>query len=67
MSRPRFCELIDMPDRAWRRWQVRARTGDPARRPWPQPVVADVEAVVATRAEAHPGWGHRKVWAASRH
>ncbi|HZY29451.1 MAG TPA: hypothetical protein VFE49_14465, partial [Jiangellaceae bacterium] len=27
MSTTRFCELIDMPERTWRRWQVKARTG----------------------------------------
>jgi hypothetical protein len=67
MSRPRFCELIDMPDRTWRRWQARARSGDPTRGPWPQPVSALVEAVVVKHAEAHPGWGHRKVWAMTRY
>jgi transposase InsO family protein len=67
MSTTRFCELIDMPERTWRRWQARARTGGPTRGPWPQPVSAAVEAVVVKHAEAHPGWGHRKVWAMTRY
>ncbi len=58
MSTTRFCQLIDMPERTWRRWQTRARLDEPARGPWPpQPVSAPVEAVVVKHAEAHPAWG----------
>lgn len=67
MSTTRFCQVIDMPERTWRRWQARARTAEPVRGPWPQPVSAAVEAVVVKHAEAHPGWGHRKVWAMTRY
>jgi putative transposase len=66
MSTTRFCELIDMPERTWRRWQARARDGEPVRGPWPMPVSAAVEATVIKHAEQHPAWGHRKVWAMSR-
>ncbi|WP_290512544.1 hypothetical protein [Aeromicrobium sp.] len=38
MSTTRFCQLIDMPERTWRRWQARAGAGEPTRGPWPQPV-----------------------------
>jgi putative transposase len=67
MSTARFCRLIDMPERTWRRWQARARAGVPARGPWPAPVAETVEPYVVKHAEAHPAWGHRKVWAMTRH
>jgi len=33
MSTARFCRLIDMPERSWRRWQARVRAGWPAQGP----------------------------------
>jgi putative transposase len=66
MSTTRFCQMIDMPERTWRRWQSRARAGEPTRGPWPMPVSATVETVVVKHAEAHPACGHRKVWALTR-
>jgi putative transposase len=66
MSTTRFCRLIDMPERTWRRHQARARAGMPVKGPWPMPVAESVEAVVVKHAEAHPAWGHRKVWAMTR-
>jgi transposase InsO family protein len=67
MSTARFCALIDMPERTWRRWQARARAGEPTRGPWPRPVSDVVEPYVVKHAEAHTAWGHRKVWAMTRH
>ena len=67
MSTARFCRLIDMPERTWRRWQARARTSQPPKGPWPQPSRAAVRDVVIAHARAHPAWGHRKVWAMTRH
>ncbi|WP_272653467.1 hypothetical protein [Microbacterium sp. EF45047] len=29
MSTARFCKLIDMPERTWRRWQAKARQEQP--------------------------------------
>jgi transposase InsO family protein len=66
MSTTRFCRLIDMPERTWRRHQARARAGMPVKGPWPMPVAESVEAIVVKHAEAHPAWGHRKVWAMTR-
>jgi len=66
MSTSRFCRLIDMPERTWRRWQARSRGGEPVRGPWPMPVSTVAEAAVVKHAEAHPAWGHRKVWAMCR-
>jgi len=60
MSTTRFCRLIDMPERTWRRWQTRARVDEPARGPWPPPVsaaaAAAAQAAVVSHAEAHPAW-----------
>ena len=67
MSTARFCRLLDMPERTWRRWQARTRAGQPARGPWPAPVTERVEPYGVKHAEAHPAWGHRKVWAMTRH
>ncbi len=67
MSTTRFCQLFDMPERTWRRWQARARDGQPPKGPWPAPVAETVEPYVVKHAEAHTGWGHRKVWAMTRH
>ena len=57
MSTARFCTLIDMPERTWRRWQARARDGRPARGPWPAPVSEAVEPYVVKHAETHPRGG----------
>jgi transposase InsO family protein len=67
MSTARFCRLVDMPERTWRRWQARTRVGRPVKGPWPAPVAETIEAYVVKHAEAHPAWGHRKVWAICRH
>ena len=37
MSTTRFCQLIDMPERTWRRWQAKARAARPPKGPWPRP------------------------------
>ncbi|MCB1285958.1 MAG: IS3 family transposase [Microthrixaceae bacterium] len=67
MSTARFCALVDMPERTWRRWQANARAGRPVKGPWPRPVRDAVRDTVRRHALAHPGWGHRKVWAMTRH
>ncbi|WP_100813977.1 integrase core domain-containing protein [Microbacterium lacus] len=67
MSTARFCELFDMPERTWRRWQARARADQPPKGPWPQPARDAARALTITHAMAHPAWGHRKVWAMTRH
>jgi len=67
MSTTRFCRLIDMPERTWRRWQARAAAGEQVCGPWPAPVAATVQDAVVGHAQAHPAWGHRKVWAMTRY
>jgi hypothetical protein len=39
------------------------RAGDPAKGPWPAPVVDRLEPVVAKYADDWDAWGHRKIWA----
>jgi len=67
MPTARFCRLVGMPERTWRRWQARARSGWPVKGPWPAPVAERVEPEVVKHAEAHVAWGHRKVWAMTRY
>lgn len=67
MSTTRFCQLIEVPGRTWRRWQADARTGEPVKGPWPQPARAAAAGLVDAHALAHPVWGHRKIWAMVRH
>nr|WP_254668967.1 IS3 family transposase [Brevibacterium sp. CS2] len=56
-----------MPERTWRRWQAKARTGTAVKGPWPQPARQAASELVVTHALAHPAWGHRKIWAMVRH
>ncbi|WP_245992436.1 hypothetical protein [Prauserella muralis] len=63
MPTSRFCQLIGIPERTYRRWQARTVAGEPTTGPWPMPVTERVEPYVVKHAEAHPEWGHRKVWA----
>lgn len=67
MSTARFCALIDMPERTWRRWQANARAQRPPKGPWPRPARTAAVDLVREHALAHPAWGHRKVWAMVRH
>lgn len=67
MSTARFCALIGMPERTWRRWQANARAGRAPKGPWPRPQRDAVREVVCRHALAHPAWGHRKIWAMVRH
>jgi hypothetical protein len=55
MPTARFCRLIGVPERTWRRHQARARQDAPVRD------------AARRHALAHPAWGHRKVWATCRH
>ncbi len=56
-----------MPERTWRRWQARARVGAPVKGPWPRPARSAATPLATKHALAHPGWGHRKIWAMVRH
>jgi transposase InsO family protein len=67
MPTARFADLIGVPERTYRRWQAKAKTGGPSKGPWPTPARDTHRAVVVHLATAHPAWGHRKVWAMARH
>lgn len=67
MSTARFCRLIDMPERTWRRWQAKAKRAEPPKGRWPQPVRQAARPLVTKHALAKPEWGHRKIWAMTRH
>lgn len=67
MSTSRFCALIDMPERTWRRWQTSARVGRAPKGPWPRPARTAAAELALKHALAHPAWGHRKIWAMVRH
>lgn len=67
MPTTRFCELIGVPERTWRRHQSRARAGTRVKGPWPRPARERVRDAARRHALAHPAWGHRKVWAMCRH
>ncbi|BAJ29596.1 putative transposase [Kitasatospora setae KM-6054] len=67
MPTARFCRLIGVPERTWRRHQARARQGAPTRGPWPRPAREGARAAAHWHALAHPARGHRKVWAMCRH
>jgi putative transposase len=63
VSTARFCQLIETPERTWRRWQVRARRGELVKGPWPTPAQDAIEADAIVTAKAWPALGHRKVTA----
>ncbi|WP_245992998.1 integrase core domain-containing protein [Xylanimonas allomyrinae] len=67
MPTTRFCSLIGVPERTWRRWQARARTGAPTKGPWPLPARESVAEAARRHALKHPAWGHRKIWAMCRY
>ena len=56
-----------MPERTWRRWQSKARQEQPPKGPWPQPARDAARPLVTKHALAKPAWGHRKIWALTRH
>lgn len=59
----RFAELIGVPRRTYHYRLARHRAGEPAKGPWPAPVVDRIEPAVAKYAADWDAWGHRKVWA----
>ena len=67
MPTTRFCQVIGVPERTWRRHQARARAGRRPKGPWPRPARQRVTEAARRHALAHPAWGHRKVWAMCRH
>ncbi len=70
MPTTRFCALIGVPERTWRRLrrhQARARQARPRRARGRVRPASLAREVARRHALAHPAWGHRKVWAMCRH
>jgi putative transposase len=67
MSTSRWCERFDIPQRSWRRWQAKSRSGARPRGPWPRPAREAARERVLKHAAEHSAWGHRKIWAMVRH
>ena len=67
MPTARFCALLGIPERSWRRKQARARTTGRPSGPWPRPARDRSRQIVIDLAGKHPAWGHRKIWAMARH
>ena len=67
MSTSRFVKLIDVPERTYRRWQAKAKQSRPAKGPWPRPAREAARSLVTAHALRKPEWGHRKIWAMTRH
>ena len=67
MPTARFCAVVGVPERSYRRWQAKGRLGWPAKGPWPRPARDAARQLVIAHARAHPAWGHRKIWAMVRH
>jgi transposase InsO family protein len=63
----RFAELIDLPRRTYHYRLAKHRAGEPAKGPWPAPVVDRIEPIVAKYAGDWDAWGHRKIWALAHH
>lgn len=67
MPTARLCKLIGMPEWTCRRWQAKAKHEQPPKGPWPQPAREAARPLVTKHALAKPEWGHRKIWAMTRH
>ena len=52
-----------MPRRTYHGRLARHRAGDPAKGPWPAPVVDRIEPTVVKYAAQWPAWGYRKIGA----
>ena len=67
MPTSRFCQLVSVPERSWRRWQAKAKAGLPPKGPWPAPTRDAHRDGIRNLATKHAAWGHRKIWALARH
>jgi transposase InsO family protein len=61
MSTARFCRLVGMPERTYRRWQQRERQGRPAKGPWPTPSADRLEPAAVAYADRYPQWGSHTI------
>jgi len=49
----RFCSMIGVPERTWRRWQAKTRGHKPPKGPWLQPVRQGAKRAIVKHAAAH--------------
>ena len=61
MSTARYCRLLDIPERSYRRWQSRQRNGRPVKGPWPTPAADRLEPAAIDYADRYPQWGSRTI------
>ena len=61
MPTARFCRLVGLSERSYRRWQQRQRQGRPAKGPWPTPAADRVEPTAIAYADRWPQWGSRTI------
>ena len=67
MPTSRFCQLVSVPERSWRRGQAKAKAGLPPKGPWPAPTRDAHRDGIRNLATKHAARGHRKIWALARH
>lgn len=67
MPTARFCRLVGLPERSYRRWQQRERAGRPLKGPWPTPEADRLEPVAVACADLYPQWGSRTIASLLRH
>ena len=67
MSTARFCRLVGLPERSYRRWQQRERQGRPVKGPWPSPSADRLESTAVAYADRYPQWGSRTIASLMRH
>ena len=61
MSTARFCRLVGVPERSYRRWQQRERAGRPVKGPWPTPSADRLEPLAVAYADRYPQWGSHTI------
>jgi transposase InsO family protein len=61
LSTARFCRLLGLAERSYRRWQRRERQRRPAKGPWPTPSADRLEPLALDYADRYPQWGSRTI------
>ena len=61
MSTARFCRLLGLPERTYRRWQQSEGEGRPVKGPWPTPSADRIEPTAILYADRYPQWGSRTI------
>jgi putative transposase len=61
MSTVRFCRMLVIKERSYRRWQQRERLGRPVRGPWPTPAQDRVGPVAVEVADEWPEFGSKTI------